>query len=91
VFIRYRRDVGALIRDHRKQKGWTQEALATKLGKTRRWMTKVELGQTNPDISSVLRALQLLDVALQPVELPPRESDPALDKVLLSTSRGGTG
>jgi HTH-type transcriptional regulator / antitoxin HipB len=90
MFIRYRRDVGALIRDHRKRKGWTQEELATKLGKTRRWMTKVELGQTNPDISSILRALQLLDLALQPVKLEPQLPDPAIDEVLRRTSRGET-
>lgn len=90
MFIRYRRDVGALIREHRKRKGWTQEELATKLGKTRRWMTKVELGQTNPDISSILRAFQLLDLALQPVELEPQQSDPAIDAVLRRTSRGET-
>lgn len=90
MFIRYRRDVGALIRDHRKRKGWTQEELATKLGKTRRWMTKVELGQTNPDISSILRALHLLDLALQPVTLEPQRPDPDIEEVLRRASRGET-
>lgn len=86
--LQTRRDVGLLIRDRRQKKGWTQEQFATMLGKTRRWMIQVELGQTNPDISSVLRAFRFLDVALIPEHLPANEPDDLLDEVLRRATRG---
>lgn len=58
------------------------------LGKTRRWMTQVELGQTNPDITSVLRACRLLDVALVPENVTASEPNPLIDEVLSRSTRG---
>lgn len=86
--LQARRDIGLLIRDRRQRKGWTQEQFATMLGKTRRWMMQVELAQTNPDISSVLRALRFLDVALVAEDVPASEPDELLDEVLSRTTRG---
>ena len=86
--LQTRRDFGLLIRDRRRKKGWTQEQLATSLGKTRRWMMQVELGQTNPDISSVLRAFNLLDLALFSEPLSASEPDALLEEVLDRTTRG---
>lgn len=86
--LQTRRDFGLLIRDRRRKKGWTQEQLATSLGKTRRWMMQVELGQTNPDVSSMLRAFNLLDVALISEPLPASEPDALLEEVLDRATRG---
>lgn len=86
--LQTRRDIGLIIRDRRRKKGWTQEQLATLLGKTRRWMMQVELGQTNPDISSVLRAFRFLDIALVPEDLPASEPNRMLDEVLNRATRG---
>lgn len=86
--LQTRRDIGLLIRVRRQRKGWTQEQFATMLGKTRRWMMQVELAQTNPDISSVLRALRFLDVALVAEDVPASEPDELLDEVLSRTTRG---
>lgn len=86
--LQTRRDFGLLIRDRRRKKGWTQEQLATSLGKTRRWMMQVELGQTNPDVSSMLRAFNLLDVALVSEPLSASEPDALLDEVLDRATRG---
>lgn len=86
--LQTRRDFGLLIRDRRRKKGWTQEQLATSLGKTRRWMMQVELGQTNPDVSSMLRAFNLLDVALISEPLSASEPDELLEEVLDRATRG---
>lgn len=86
--LQTRRDFGLLIRDRRRKKGWTQEQLATSLGKTRRWMMQVELGQTNPDVSSMLRAFNLLDVALISEPLPASAPDELLEEVLDRATRG---
>ncbi len=58
------------------------------LGKTRRWMMQVELAQTNPDISGVLRAFRFLDIAFVAEDVPASEPDELLDEVLSRTTRG---
>jgi transcriptional regulator with XRE-family HTH domain len=88
MYLHNRRDLGSLIRSLRKKKGWTQEELATQLGKTRRWMMQVELGQTNADIATILRALRMLGVRLRIEDLPESNPDADITAVLLRTARG---
>jgi transcriptional regulator with XRE-family HTH domain len=88
MYLHNRRDLGSLIRSLRKKKGWTQEELATQLGKTRRWMMQVELGQTNADIATILRALRMLGVRLRIEDLPESNPDADIAAVLLRTARG---
>lgn len=90
MYLHNRRDLGSLIRSLRKKKGWTQEELATQLGKTRRWMMQVELGQTNADIATILRALRMLGVRLRIEHMPESNPDADIAAVLLRTARGGS-
>jgi HTH-type transcriptional regulator / antitoxin HipB len=90
MYLHNRRDLGSLIRSLRKKKGWTQEELATQLGKTRRWMMQVELGQTNADIATILRALRMLGVRLRIEDVPESNPDADIAAVLLRTARGGS-
>jgi len=90
MYLHNRRDLGSLIRSLRKKKGWTQEELATELGKTRRWMMQVELGQTNADIATILRALRMLGVRLRIEDVPESNPDADIAAVLLRTTRGGS-
>lgn len=79
MYIYNRREVGALIRSLRKEKGWTQDELASRLSKTRRWMMQVELGQTNADIATILRALRMLGIRLRIERVPEAETERAAD------------
>lgn len=82
MYIRTRLEIGLIIRNLRKEKGFTQEELATRLGRTRRWMMQVELGQTNADISTVLRALRILGAGVLIEPLPEVPPNPDIEAVL---------
>ncbi len=58
------KDLGALVRDQRTQLGWTQGALAARVGVSRLWIFQVEKGKTTTRIGLVLRTLKELGVVL---------------------------
>ena len=55
-------NIGAKIREYRKKKGLTQDALAAELHVSSQAVSKWENGQTMPDIS--------LLVSLRPIQIP---------------------
>lgn len=68
--------IGTKIVDIRKQKQFTQEALAEKLGIELRQLGRIERGETNPNISTLesiatifsMELSQLVDVTLSSME-----------------------
>jgi HTH-type transcriptional regulator/antitoxin HipB len=64
MLIRTPKDLGAVIRDHRRRRGLDQLALATKIGVSRQWVVEVEKGKPRAEVGLVLRALDALGVAL---------------------------
>lgn len=70
MILRTSTDIGHLVRDRRKGKGWTQAELARRLGVSRLWIVQLEQGKDTAQIGLVLRALNELDVPFQ-VDLQP--------------------
>ncbi len=67
VLRRFRtpREVGALIRDVRTARGWTQADLAERAGVGRQWLVAVEHGRrSGAELGLVLRVLGALNVEL---------------------------
>jgi HTH-type transcriptional regulator/antitoxin HipB len=54
------RDLGAYVRDQRRAAGLSQEALATRAGVSRRWLTGLEAGKPSAEVGLVLRVIAAL-------------------------------
>jgi HTH-type transcriptional regulator/antitoxin HipB len=65
MLVRTPSDLGALIRDQRKQLGLDQSALAKRIGVSRQWVIGVEQGHARAALGLVLRAIDALDIRLQ--------------------------
>ncbi|GAB3158406.1 hypothetical protein GCM10027059_03110 [Myceligenerans halotolerans] len=65
--------LGRLVRDARRQKGWSQEHLADAVGASRNWVQSVEGGKANVSLDKVLQLLQWVDLAVDVRPVPPDE------------------
>ena len=70
MLVRSVKDLGALVRDRRKQLGWSQSVLASKIGVKRLWVSQFEAGKATAHIGLVMRALRALGLELQATEAP---------------------
>ena len=79
------RDLGAAVRDARRQVGLSQQVLADRAGVPRQWVSRLETG-SNPgaELRKVLDLLAALDlmVVLEPV---PQTSDDLFDDLFESS------
>ena len=82
MIVRSVKDLGALGRDCRKQLGWSQSELASKIGAQRLWVSQFEAGKTTAHIGLVMRALRALDLELQIEQAPSAKSGVDLDALL---------
>jgi transcriptional regulator with XRE-family HTH domain len=64
MFIRTPADLGAVIRDKRKQLGLDQSTFAKRIGVSRQWVIGVERGHARAAMGLVLRAIDALDIRL---------------------------
>ena len=64
MFVRTPADLGAVIRDRRKQLKLDQSTFAKKIGVSRQWVIEVERGHARAELALVLRALDALDINL---------------------------
>jgi HTH-type transcriptional regulator / antitoxin HipB len=64
MLIRTPADLGAVIRDRRKQLKLDQAALARRIGVSRQWVIQIEHGRPRAELGLVLRALDALDIQL---------------------------
>lgn len=64
MLIRTPADLGAAIRDRRRQLGLDQAALAKSIGVSRQWVIGIERGRSRAELGLVLRALDVLDIRL---------------------------
>ena len=62
--IRTPTDLGAVIRDRRKQLGLDQASLAKRIGVSRQWVIGIERGRARAEVGLVLRALDILGIGL---------------------------
>jgi HTH-type transcriptional regulator / antitoxin HipB len=64
LFIRTPTDLGAIIRDRRKQIGLDQSTFAKRIGVSRQWVIGVERGHARAAMGLVLRAIDALGIRL---------------------------
>lgn len=57
--------LGELVRDQRKQRGWSQTQLAEKVGVSRLWVGQFENGKESVELGLVLKTLRALDISLE--------------------------
>lgn len=74
--IRRPEDIGALIKSRREDLGYDQQALATLLGVSRRWLWSVESGKPRVQLDLVLRCLNELKIQVWAGDLAPPEPNP---------------
>ena len=58
------KSVGALVRDQRKERGWSQEELAGKVGVSRLWIGHLEKGKETVEAGLLMKTLRALGLAL---------------------------
>jgi len=82
-------DLAAFARERRKQLGWTQADLASKIGVGREWVIKFEQGKPTVELGIAVRALRELKILIElhpeSAESFPRTDD--LDAILSATTR----
>jgi HTH-type transcriptional regulator/antitoxin HipB len=64
MLVRTPADLGAAIRDKRKQLGLNQAGFAEKIGVSRQWVIELEHGHARAELGLVLRALDALNIRL---------------------------
>ena len=57
-------DLGSIVREARKARGWSQAWLARETGVSRQWLIDVERGKPGAELGRVLRLLAVLGVTL---------------------------
>ena len=57
-------DIGAAIRQRRRDVGWDQGTLAERVGVSRQWVVSVEKGKPRAALRLVLRTLEVLGIEL---------------------------
>jgi HTH-type transcriptional regulator / antitoxin HipB len=64
MLVRTPVELGAFIRDRRKQLKLNQSTFAKKIGVSRQWVIEIERGHARAELGLVLRALGVLDINL---------------------------
>lgn len=77
MHIRSPSELGALIRDRRRQLGLEQSTLAEKVGVSRQWIIEIEKGKPRAAIGLILRTLNALGILLTAQKEPARKGKPA--------------
>lgn len=57
--------IGELVRDQRKQRGWSQTDLAEKASVSRLWIGHLEKGKETVELGKVLKTLQVLGISME--------------------------
>lgn len=96
MHVRTTADVGALIRDARRNAGLDQQQLADQIGTSRLWVNQVEGGKPSVRLDLTLRALRVLGVELtvggqepHTSKIDQRHSSDLIDRVLRDADLDG--
>jgi HTH-type transcriptional regulator/antitoxin HipB len=79
MFVRTPTDLGAVIRDRRKQLKLDQAAFAKRIGVSRYWVILIERGHPRAELALVLRALDALGIKLDATTGQPKRRTGAVD------------
>ena len=92
MLIRSPADLGAIIRERRKQLKLDQAELAKRIGVSRQWLVGVEQGHPRAALGLVLRAIDTLGIRLSSGTLPPEQkgvTGPDIDGIVAAARKGG--
>jgi HTH-type transcriptional regulator / antitoxin HipB len=64
MLVRTPADIGAIIRERRRQLKLDQAAFAKRIGVSRQWVIEIERGHARAELALVLRALDALNIQL---------------------------
>jgi HTH-type transcriptional regulator/antitoxin HipB len=64
-------NLGSLVRNQRKEGGWSQQELAEKIGASRLWVSQFENGKETVEFGLVLKTLSALKLSLEVLPLNP--------------------
>lgn len=67
--IKTAENLGQLVQDQRKQRGWSQTHLAEKVGVSRLWVSQFENGKESVELGLVLKTIRALDLLLDVTKL----------------------
>jgi HTH-type transcriptional regulator/antitoxin HipB len=93
MFIRTPADLGAIIRDRRRELGLGQAELAARIGVSRQWVVGIERGRARAELGLVLRTLDSLDIRLNtsiPVADHKKGTTPDIDAIVAAARKGAT-
>ncbi|MBV9754742.1 MAG: helix-turn-helix transcriptional regulator [Hyphomicrobiales bacterium] len=86
MLIRTSADLGAAIRDRRKQLKLDQAAFAKRVGVSRQWVIGIERGRPRAELALVLRAIDVLgiqlDASIAPTPHRPRSARVDIDAIV---------
>ncbi len=91
--VRSSADLGAVIRDRRRQLKLDQAGFARKIGVSRQWVIEIERGHPRAELGLVLRALDALDLTLDATTDEARRQNSGgvdIDAIVAKAKRGGT-
>lgn len=74
---------GGVLRQARELKGWSQRELAARSGVTQANISKIETGQVDPQLSTLVELARFLDLE---VTLAPRQATPAIEAIIRGVS-----
>lgn len=72
------RELAAVIRGLRREKGWSQARLAREAGVGREWIIHLEKARPSVELGLVMGTLKVLGVRLR-IEPQPKQPDPVID------------
>lgn len=79
--VRTPNELGALLKNRRRELGISQAELAKTVGASRPWIVDMERGKPRLEVGLVLRSVRALGLELQLVEAPAVSSKPELGVV----------
>ena len=90
--LRTSADVGATIRERRREIGWDQATLAARVGVSRLWVNQVERGKPGAGLALVLRTFGALGIEIDatvPIaeRKPPDIITPDIDAIVAAARR----
>jgi y4mF family transcriptional regulator len=91
MLVRTPADLGAAIRDRRRQLDLDQATLAKRIGVSRQWVVGIERGRSRAELGLVLRALDALGIRLTTGSSDSRQhaAPPAVDiDSIVASARG---
>jgi HTH-type transcriptional regulator/antitoxin HipB len=87
MLIRTPADLGAIIRDRRKELKLGQAELARRVGASRQWIIGVEHGRARAELGLVLRALDALGIRLDSAIALSPKGTPDLDAIVAAARK----